>query len=136
MVDLDTVKIRQPLIPIVGVLLHDPDFLVNAAHMPEGTSAGEVGDITQVVLVLLKRFLAHDDVPTAGKGPEHERRWAEFAEVERDGVGIDNPDLIHRRKEWRAGHADSFWGPDDTREGRMHIFGGEVGAIVEFYSLA
>src|SRR5512146_943730 len=47
-IELDAIKIRQPLIPVVWIALHHPDLFIDALLMPERTGARIVHDLAQV----------------------------------------------------------------------------------------
>src|SRR4029453_15036267 len=83
-----------------------------------------------------KRLLAHADVPATGKRPQHEATGARFAEMKGDGMRINDLDVMHRRKQRLAWHADALGWPDDAGEGGLHVLSGEVGAVMEFDTLA
>jgi hypothetical protein len=119
----------------VGVFFHDPYFFVDAPDVPERAGTRIIHHVAQVIVVILKRFFAHNDVPAAGKRPQHEAAGAWFAELKGDRVGIDDLDLADGREQRLPGHADALGGPDDARECGMHIFGREVGSVVEFHPL-
>src|SRR5215510_9870266 len=72
-VELDAIQVGQALIPVVGVALHYSHFFINALYMPERASTRSVQHLAQVIVVVLESFLAHDDVPAAGKRPQDER---------------------------------------------------------------
>jgi hypothetical protein len=56
----------------MGVLLHDPHFFIDALHMLERAGTREGFDPPQAVVVVFQRLLAHNNVPAAGKGAQHE----------------------------------------------------------------
>src|SRR5213593_4187419 len=54
---LDPIDQRQPLVPVVRVPLHDPDFLVLPRDVLEGPSARIGHDLAEIALVLIERLL-------------------------------------------------------------------------------
>ena len=101
-VKLDAIEVRQAFIPVVAVLFYDPDFFIDASDVPERTRARVVHDTAQVVVVVLQRLLAHDDVPARGKGRQHETGRAGLVELELDSVGVAHVDLADARKQRRT----------------------------------
>jgi hypothetical protein len=73
------------------------------------------------VFVLVKRLLAHDDIPSAREGHKHKRRLAEFAQVERDGMGTDDSMPITAEKSGVQGILRGVGRPNDARKNRAHI---------------
>src|SRR5262249_49868637 len=117
MIDLQAVQIGQALVPVVGVLLHDPDFFVSPLHVFEWACAGKGFDRAGVVLFLFQVFFAHDDVPATGKGPQYEILWARFAQLELDSMAVAHVDRFHSREEGRTWTAKTLGRKDDAREG-------------------
>ena len=135
-IDLEPVDERQPLVPVIGVALHDPDFLVPARDVLERPGAGVVHHLAQVALVVLERLFAHDDVPAAGEGAEHVRLGARLGHPELDFVWIDDDDLADGGEQRCARDHDALRRMRDAIVGRLHVVGGEVGAVVELDALA
>src|SRR5262249_60538962 len=121
MVDFQAVEVGEARIPVVGVPFQNPDLLTFGRLMPERASAGIVEDITKVIGILLERLLAHDDIPAAGKRPEHEATGTGLAKLELDRVGIKDVDLAHGREQGCAGDADALGRPDDAAVRRLAI---------------
>src|SRR5262249_1005715 len=117
MIDLQAVQIGQALVPVVGVLLHDPDFFVSPLYVFEWACAGKGFDWAQAVIVLFQGLFTHDDVPATGKGSQHKILWARFAQLELDGMAVAHVDRFHSRKEGRTWTAKALGGKDDAREG-------------------
>src|SRR5882672_10109918 len=136
MVDLQLVHERQPLVPVVGEALHDPDFLVLARDVLERARARVVHHLAQVALVLLERLLADDDVPAARERAEHVRFGPRLRQSELDRVRIDHDDFAHRREERRARDDHALGRVGDAVVGRLHVLGREIGAVVELDALA
>src|SRR5262249_33964166 len=134
-VDLHAVEIGQALVPVVRVLLHHPDLVLDAAFGPERAGAGDVGDLAEIVIILLKRLLAEDDVPAAGEGGHHEidRPWR--GELELDGVLVAGVDLADGGEQRRARDADAGGRFADAIEGGLDVFRREWGAVVEGHAL-
>src|SRR5687767_45267 len=107
-VDLEAVDERQPLVPVVGVAVHDPDFLVLARDVLERPRPWVVHDLPEVALVLLEGLLPHDDVPAAGEGAEHVGLRPRLRHAELDRVRIDDDDLADRREQRRARDHDAL----------------------------
>ena len=135
-VELDAVEIGQALVPVVGVLLHHPDFVLDAALALERSGAGDIDDAAQVVLVVLQRLLAHDAVPAAGDRAHDEGGRPRLRELELHGVLVRRGDLAHRGEQGAARDADARRRLGDTVEGRLDVFRGELGAVVELHVLA
>src|SRR2546422_10222852 len=131
MVDLELVDEWQALVPVVRVLLHDPDFLVLPRHVTEGPGAWIVHDLAQVAAVVVERLLPHDDVPPAGERAQHETAGPRLLQPELDLMRIDDANLRERREQRSAGDHDTLRRPRDARERRVHVLRGEVGAVVE-----
>src|SRR5689334_2738760 len=51
-IELNAVKMRKALVPVVRVPLHYPDFVLDPALCLEGASTGDVEDLAQVVIIL------------------------------------------------------------------------------------
>jgi len=64
--------------------------------VPEWACAREIGYSPEVIVVVLQGLLAHDDIPAAGEGAEHEGRRTGFAQLELDGIAVTDIDLAHR----------------------------------------
>src|SRR5208283_5689584 len=56
-VKFDAIKIGQPFVPIIRVLLHYPDLVLDIAHSAERTGTRVCGQLAQVVVVVLERLL-------------------------------------------------------------------------------
>jgi hypothetical protein len=69
MVELDAIEVGQPFVPILGVALYDPDLFIDPLLMPERAGARLIHHLTQVVVMVLERLLAHDNIPPTGKRP-------------------------------------------------------------------
>src|SRR5712691_365374 len=136
MVDLQTVEIGQAGVPVLRILLYNPDFFIGPRYVPEWACAGEIGHIPEVIVVVLQGLLAHDDIPAAGEGAEHEVRWTGFAQLELDGIAVADSDLAHRREQGSAWDADAFRRPDNPGIGGFDILRRELCPVVELDPLA
>ena len=67
MVELYPVHIRQLLVPIVFVFLHDPDFVFRVFDTAKWAGARIDLDFAKVVMVVFQRFLAQDHVEAASE---------------------------------------------------------------------
>ena len=114
-VNLQAVQVGQPLVPVVGVLLHDPHFFINALHMSEQPRHREIHHRTEAVVVVLQRLLAYDNVPAAGKSAEHEILRAGLAQDKLNGARVAHIDGTDGREQRRARAAKPLGRPDDTR---------------------
>ena len=85
-VEFDAVEIGQALVPVVRVPLHHPDLVLDPPLRLERAGARDVKHLAQIVVVLLERLLADDDVPAAGEGGHHEIDRARRGQLEFDGV--------------------------------------------------
>jgi hypothetical protein len=104
--------------------------------VPEWPRARIVQHPPQVVVVVLQRLLAHNDIPATGKGGEHKTGRARLVELELDGVGVTYVNLAHRRKQRRTRDTHTLRRPDDAGMRGLDVLGGEIGAVVEFHPLA
>ena len=135
-VELDAVEIGQPLVPVGRVLLHHPDFVLDAALALERAGAGNVDHAAQVVVVVLQRLLADDRVPAAGEGRHHEAGRPRFGELEDHRLLVGRHDLAHRREQRTARDADAVGRLADAVVGGLDVLRREVGAVVERHALA
>ena len=92
--------------------------------------------LAQIVVVLLQRLLAEDDVPAAGEGGHHEIDRARRGQLEFDGVLVRRVDLLDRGEQRGARDADAGRRLADAVVGRLHVGGGEVRPVVELHALA
>src|SRR5262249_25680946 len=122
--------------PVIGVALHDPDFVLDPPLALEGSGARDVDDAPKVIVVVLQRFLAEDDVPAAGKARHDEVRRTRLRQPELDGVLVAHDDLVHRGEQDRARNGDAGRRLDDAVVGCLDVVGGKLGAIVELHVLA
>src|SRR5262249_18058139 len=134
-IELDAIEIRQTLVPVVWISLHDPDLFIDTLFMPKWTSTWTIHHLTQVVVVVLQCLLAHDDVPATGKRPEHEILRACLAQFKLDSVGITHVDLAHSRKERRAWTTEASGRRDETGVRGLDILRGKITTVVELHAL-
>src|SRR5262245_9339732 len=136
MIHLHCVQVRQALIPVVGITLHDPDFFIHALHMSERPRAWVIHHLTQVVIVLFQSLLAYNDIPPTGKGPQHKLLRPRLAELELDDVRVTHVDLPDGRKQRRTRDTHPGGGPDDTLVRGLDIVSRKLPAIMELHTLA
>ncbi len=98
-IELDAVEIGQALVPVLVVLLHHPDFVLDPALALERAGAGNVDDAAQVPLVVVQRLLADDAVPAAGEGRHDEAGRPRLGELEHHGLLVGRGDLA---RPWRT----------------------------------
>ena len=134
MVELDPIEVGQPLIPILGVALHDPDLFIDPFLMPERAGTRKVHHLTQVVVMVLKRLLAHNNIPPTGKRPQHEIRGTGLVEREFNRLSVADVDSAHRREQRSARTAKTLGRPDDPRVGGLNIVRGQWGAVVKVHA--
>src|SRR5262245_16125016 len=104
--------------------------------MPERASTRIVQHLAQVVVVVLQRLFAHDDVPAAGKRPEHEHLRSGFAERECDGRGVTHGDRFYSREQRCTRTDEALWGKDEALERGLDILSSQLSAIVKLYPFA
>ena len=102
--------------------------------MPERPRARVVQDLAQVVIVVLQRLLAHNDVPAAGKGPEHERLGPGLAQLKCDGMRVPHVDGFHGTKQRRARAAKTLGREDDPLIRRLDVLSSKISTIVKFHA--
>src|SRR4051812_27104111 len=102
MVKLDPVEIRQPLVPVARVLLHDPDFVLDPPNAAKRAGARVDLDLPQVVIVVFERLLANDHIPAARNGGHDEAGGARLGQFEFDGMLVPRIDLADRPEEGAA----------------------------------
>ena len=102
MVELNAVEVGKLLVPVIRVTLHHPDFVLYPPLALERPRSRNIDDAAQIVLIVLKRLFAEDDVPAAGEARHDEvgRSW--LGELELDRVLVANVDLAHRAEQDRA----------------------------------
>ena len=135
-IQLGAVEVGQALVPVVGVFLHHPDFVLDAALALERSGAWNVGDATQVALVIVQRLLADDAVPARSEGRHHEARGSGLAELEDHRLLVGRLDFTHRREQSRARDHHALWRLADAVIGGLHVRRGEVRAVMELHALA
>src|SRR5262245_26808386 len=129
MVELDAIEIGQPLVPVIRVLLHNPDFVLDPPDAAEGTRPGIDLDLAQIVVVVLESLLANDDVPAAGDRGHDEARRARLRQFELDSVFVARIYLADRREQDAARNADARRGLGDAIEGGLDILGSQLGTV-------
>ena len=129
MIELDPVQIGQPLHPVVGVLLHNPDFLLDAAGAAEGAGPRHVEGLAQVVSVVLQGLLADDGVPAAGERRHDEGGRTRRGEFEAHRVAVEDGNRLHRGEERAARDVNPLRRPHDTVERRLDVVRRELGAV-------
>ena len=136
MVDLEPIEVGQAPVPVVRVPLHPPHFVLLPGDVPERTSARIARELAEVSVVLVQRLLADDDVEPARERREHELRRPRLTQLELDAVWIEHRDLAHRGEQRGPRHDDTLRWPRDPGERRLHVLGGELGAVVELHAAA
>src|SRR5258708_18493461 len=136
MVDFDAVEVGQAFVPVVLVSLHHPDLILDPPLRLKGTSARDVEDLAQIVIILFQRFLAEDHVPAAGEGGHHEIDGAWRGQLEFDGVLVTRVDLTDCPKQRRAGDSEAGWWFRNAVEGRFYVSRCEIRPVVELDTLA
>src|SRR5439155_23316530 len=106
--ELESVEIRQSLVPVIRVLLYGPDFVLDAPDAAKGAGAGVNDDFAQIVVVVLQSLFADDDVPATGERRHHEVDRARLGQLELDGVFIARGDLADRAEQDATRDADAF----------------------------
>ena len=136
MIELDPVEIGQPFHPVVRVLLHHPDFLLDPPDAAERAGAGDVEGLAQVVVVVLERLLPDDAVPAAGDRT-HDEGWRPGrGQLELDGVLVGRSDLFDGGEQRAARNVDALGRLGNAVEGGFHIRGSEFGAVGKKHALA
>ena len=135
MIELDAVEIREPLVPVVRVPLHDPFLVLDPLLAAERAGAGIDLDLAQIVIVVLQRLLADDDIPAAGDRRHDEIDRPRLGQLELHGVFVGRGDFRHRLEQHAARDRDPLRRLGDAVEGGFHIFGGQLGAVMELHAL-
>ena len=134
--EFDAVEVRQPLVPVVRVLFHHPDLVLDPALALERSGAGNVDDAAQVALIVVQRLLAHDAVPAAGEGRHHEAGGPRLGQLEHHRLLVGRRDLADGRKQRAARDHHAGRRLADAVVGRLHVLRREVRAVVELHALA
>ena len=135
-IELDAVEVGHLLVPIVRVALHYPDFVLDAPLALVWAGAGNIEDAPQVLLVVLERLLAHDDIPAAGKRRHDEVRRPRLSQLELDRMRVAHVDLAHRLEKDRARDGDACRWLGNPVVCGLHVVGGELGAVVKLHVFA
>src|SRR6516165_7606549 len=136
MIELDPVEIRQPLVPVIWIPLHYPEFVLDTANAAKRAGAGVGDHLPQIVVVIFQRLFANDDIPAAGERRHHEADRARLRQLEFDGVFVARVDLANRLEQDAARNADPGGGLGDAIVGGLHVLRGQLGAVVELHALA
>ena len=86
--------------------------------------------------MVLQRLLAHNDIPAAGKGPEHERLGPGLAQLKCDGMRVPHVDGFHGTKQRRARAAKPLGRKNDALIRGLDVLGGQSAPIVKGDALA
>jgi hypothetical protein len=102
--------------------------------MPERAGARIIHHVPQVIVIVLERLLAHNNIPPTGKRPQHEILGTGLVQREFDGVGVADIDGTHRREQWGTRTTKTCGGPDDPRIGGLDVVRGQRRTIVKVHT--
>src|SRR6516162_3642247 len=136
MIKLDSVEVRQALVPVVRVLLHDPDLVLDAADTAERAGARINLDFAQIIVVVLESLFTDDNVPAAGDRRHDKVGGARLRQFEFYSVFVTRIDLADRLKQDTARNADALRRFGDAIKGGLYILGRQLGAVVKLHALA
>src|SRR3954454_21019356 len=135
MIELDTVEIRQPLVPVVGVPLHHPDFVLDAANAAKWTRAGIRDQLSQIVVIILQCLLTNNYIPAASECRHHKADRAGLRQLKLDRMLVARVDLADRLEQDAARNADSSWWLGNTIIGGLHVLRCQISAVVKLHAL-
>ena len=136
MKELHLVEIRQPLVPVIRVLLQQPAFVLDPLDALERAGAGIDLDLAQIVVVVFQRLLADDDVPAAGDCRHDEIGRPRLGQHELHRALVGRLDFLDRPEQHAARDADPLRRLADAVEGGLDVVRGQLGAVVELHAVA
>src|SRR5271166_2093090 len=135
-VKFDAIEIGQSLVPIIRVLLDNADLVFDITDTAERTSAGITGQLSEVVVVVLERFLADDHIPAAGDRQHNKALRARLRQFEFDRIGVLRVDLADRLEQDTARNADPGRRLGNAVERCLDVIGSQLRAVMELNPLA